>query len=119
MIVYVIQDESGRIYTGMTNDVARRVKEHNSEWQKSTKTGKNWKLVFSQVCESRSEARQLEKYLKSGSFREKRSSLLFYRGVEQPGTCLPAGRARQGGVEDASIKYPRRGVEQPGSSSGS
>ena len=74
--VYVLKDEAGRFYTGLTNNVERRLKEHNAKQHKTTKHGKNWELVFSQVCADRAEARQFEKHLKSGSFRQFRKSLL-------------------------------------------
>ena len=86
MYVYVLRNGEGKYYTGITNDVERRLKEHNSQQHKTTKHGKNWKLIFCQKCSNREEARQFEKHLKSGAFRELRKHLFDQRGVEQSGS---------------------------------
>jgi putative endonuclease len=55
------------IYVGMTNDVERRLKEHNSGKNRSTKPYLPFELVYTEQLESREAARLREKYLKSGS----------------------------------------------------
>ena len=55
-----------RFYVGMTENVQRRLKEHNSGKTKSTIAWSPWKLFFSESYETREEARKREKYLKSG-----------------------------------------------------
>lgn len=67
--VYVLQDESGALYKGMTNDIERRLKEHRSKQTKSTKTMTAIKVVYTEECASRTEARDREKYLKSAAGR--------------------------------------------------
>lgn len=70
--VYAIKSEvDGRIYVGFTKDVQNRLKEHNLGKTKSTKGYRPWKLFFTLECESRIEARQNEKYFKSGIGKEK------------------------------------------------
>ena len=59
-----------RFYVGMTEDVERRIREHNSEKTKSTKFYAPWSLVFVEKCENRIEARKREKFLKGGSGKE-------------------------------------------------
>ncbi len=54
----------------MTSNLPRRLKEHNSGKTKSTKGFKPWKLFFFEDFDSRKEARNREKYLKSGIGRE-------------------------------------------------
>ncbi|MFA5104011.1 MAG: GIY-YIG nuclease family protein [Candidatus Margulisiibacteriota bacterium] len=76
MYVYILQDQNGKTYTGITNDLDRRLKEHNSGQHKTTKHGANWEVVFKYECKDRKEARQIEKHLKSGTFREKRDIML-------------------------------------------
>ena len=66
---YILQSESsGRYYCGSTNDVARRVRQHNNPDHTSTKTTKRfpgpWKLVWSQKNETRAEAMELEMRIK-------------------------------------------------------
>lgn len=65
------------MYKGISNDPERRVKEHNVGKNKSTKSKKPWKLVYIEKCLNRSEAREREKYFKSGSGREKLKKLIF------------------------------------------
>jgi putative endonuclease len=58
------------IYVGMTNDIERRVLEHNSGENKSTKAYKPFILIHKEQFETRIEARKREKYLKSGIGKE-------------------------------------------------
>jgi putative endonuclease len=75
--VYVIQSEvDGRLYKGMTDNLERRILEHNKGEQKSTKFYKPWKLMFTKVFKTRAEARKYEKYLKSGIGRAYLKSIL-------------------------------------------
>ena len=70
--VYAIKSKKdGRIYVGFSENVDRRLKEHNSGKTKSTKGYLPWKLFFTKECETRIEARKLEKYYKSGIGKEK------------------------------------------------
>lgn len=70
--VYVIYSlERGlRFYVGITNNLERRLLEHNTGKTKSTKGYKPWLLLFSETHPSRMEARLREKYLKGGSGKE-------------------------------------------------
>jgi putative endonuclease len=69
--VYVIRSEKdGRFYVGMCIDVVRRLREHNLGKTFSTKGYRPWKLLFTETCASRMEARKREKYLKSGIGKE-------------------------------------------------
>ena len=69
--VYVIQSDEGYTYTGQTDDLPRRLSEHNNHqlsfW---TKRGNNWKLIHSEEFENRSDAMKREKWLKTGIGRE-------------------------------------------------
>ena len=69
--VYVIKSQiDARLYKGITNDLERRVKEHNSGKHKSTKGYLPWELIYYEKVNNRIEAREREKYLKSGIGRE-------------------------------------------------
>ena len=61
--VYCICDEHKKLYIGYTQDVDKRVKEHNMGWNKSTK-GKMWKLVYYEAYLSKSDAKRREQRLK-------------------------------------------------------
>jgi putative endonuclease len=74
--VYAIKSEiDGRFYVGFSLDVIKRLNEHNSGKTKSTKGFRPWKIIFTQNCNTRAEARQLEKYYKSGIGKEKLKKL--------------------------------------------
>ena len=66
MFVYVIRSEvDGRFYVGMTENLERRLNEHNNGKTKSTKGYRPWILVHSEIHPDRITARKREKYLKS------------------------------------------------------
>jgi len=58
------------IYVGMTNDLDRRIIEHNNGENRSTKGYKPFVLFYSEIFETRLEARKRQKYLKSGIGKE-------------------------------------------------
>jgi putative endonuclease len=60
----------------MTNDLARRLKEHNNSENKSTKAYAPFKLIYSEQFPTRIDARKKEKYLKSGIGKEFLKSLV-------------------------------------------
>ncbi len=65
--VYVIRSKKdGRFYVGMTQNVDKRLVEHNSGRTKSTKGFIPWELFFYETFPDRESARKREKYLKSG-----------------------------------------------------
>ncbi|TVR39029.1 MAG: GIY-YIG nuclease family protein [Cryomorphaceae bacterium] len=69
--VYVLYSEKfGRYYTGMAQNPDRRLKEHNKGKTKSTKAFRPWEIIHKEQLNSRPEARQREKFLKSGVGRE-------------------------------------------------
>ena len=71
-IIYAIMSlKDRRVYIGYTEDVDRRVKEHNAGYTRSTKGYGPWVLVYTERVESLKEALRLEKYYKSGSGKEK------------------------------------------------
>ena len=66
--VYVLRSRlNGRFYTGMTQDVENRVREHNSGRVRSTKAYIPYDLVYQETLDSRRSAREREKYLKSAA----------------------------------------------------
>ena len=61
---------NGWLYIGLTNDPARRVREHNRGYNRSTKGKGPFRLVLQERFATRSQARQREKHLKTGAGRE-------------------------------------------------
>jgi len=68
--------KDGTFYTGMTDNLERRIEEHNAGIMKYTSGHGSWILVHSESCLSRTEARAREKYWKSGIGREERDAKL-------------------------------------------
>ena len=69
--VYVLKSKNHwRFYVGMTENIERRLKEHNSGKTKSTKGYKPWILFSHETFPTRWEARKREKYLISGIGKE-------------------------------------------------
>ena len=63
--VCIIQSlKNQRFYIGSTNDLERRVFEHNSGKNKYTRLNKPFKLVFSQEYTNLTEARKVESKIK-------------------------------------------------------
>ena len=70
--VYAIKSSlDNRIYVGFSENVQKRLNEHNSGKTKSTKGYRPRELIFITECQTRAEARKLEKYYKGGSGKEK------------------------------------------------
>lgn len=69
--VYIIQSETdpNQFYTGMCEDIASLLADHNSGKSSHTSKYKPWKLVFQCWFEDPAKALEFEKYLKSGSGR--------------------------------------------------
>jgi predicted GIY-YIG superfamily endonuclease len=66
--VYILKNEENETYTGVSNDVWKRLKEHNEGLSRYTKrSAGKWKLSWYCVFKDREKAYKFEKYLKSGS----------------------------------------------------
>jgi putative endonuclease len=75
-IVYALKSEKDcRIYVGFTQDLSRRLKEHNSGKTRSTKGWLPWNVIYTEEVDSREKARAREIYLKSGIGKEFLKSL--------------------------------------------
>ena len=65
--VYVIESTTnGRRYTGSTENIDERLKNHNSGKVRSTKAYRPYKIVYTEEFGTRTEARKKENFLKSG-----------------------------------------------------
>jgi putative endonuclease len=70
--VYLLYSPSStKTYVGFTNDIERRMREHNfTESKGFTIRYRPWELVYTEIFENKSDAMQREKFLKSGLGRE-------------------------------------------------
>ncbi len=62
--VYVLENRDGRFYVGVTDDVVRRVGQHNSGQSQWTKGRGPWSVVWQSQELTLTEARKLENRLK-------------------------------------------------------
>jgi putative endonuclease len=53
------------LYVGQTDNIQRRLAEHNSGKSKYTQTYAPWKIIYLEEYHNRTDARTREKYLKS------------------------------------------------------
>jgi len=69
--VYIIKRDKGFRYTGMTENLPKRLDEHNikskSFW---TKRGTNWRVIYSEEFDNKTGALIREKWLKTGVGRD-------------------------------------------------
>ena len=64
--LYILQSQSsGRYYIGISDDLPRRITEHNSGQTPSTRHRGPWSLVYTEVYPTRGEAMVRESLLKS------------------------------------------------------
>ncbi len=69
--VYAIRSTvKNYIYVGMTNNVERRLAEHNNGENKSTKAYKPFELIYLEAFADRANARKKEVHLKAGVGKE-------------------------------------------------
>jgi len=71
MWVYLLRSEKNneRVYVGLTEDIDRRIAEHNSGQSDSTYKFRPWKCEVKIWFDDRAKAERFETYLKSGSGR--------------------------------------------------
>ncbi len=76
--VYAIKSVARNyIYVGLTDNLDRRLSEHNNGHNRTTKPYAPFILIWSNSYPTRAEARKKEKYLKSGTGKE------FLRGLRR------------------------------------
>ena len=63
--VYIIKSDEGKYYTGSTCNIEKRINQHNSrQFRGWTNRYSNWKLVHSEIFDTRTEALKREKEIK-------------------------------------------------------
>ena len=65
-VYLLLSDKDGKFYTGSTNNLKRRIYEHNSGNVRSTRNRRPLKLIYYEACLNDDDAKQREIYLKSG-----------------------------------------------------
>jgi len=67
--VYVLQDEDGKLYKGMTNNLKRRMVEHKNGKTITTSRMNNFDVVYTEEYDTFEKARKRELYLKTAAGR--------------------------------------------------
>jgi putative endonuclease len=64
--LYILYSESSdRFYVGYTNELERRLSEHNRKKGKFTDAGIPWKLAYYEIFENKKDAMRRERFIKS------------------------------------------------------
>jgi putative endonuclease len=58
------------IYVGLTDNIGRRMSQHNAGHERTTRPYKPFKLILTEAFATRADARRREKFLKSGVGKE-------------------------------------------------
>lgn len=84
--LYILQSKRDKsFYTGVTNDIQRRLKEHNAGLSRSTKNRIPWMIAHTEEFESIIEAYQRERYIKSRKKRKYIESIINVRARSSAG----------------------------------
>ncbi|MBS1622830.1 MAG: GIY-YIG nuclease family protein [Bacteroidetes bacterium] len=77
-IVYLLYSRPyDKTYVGFSSDVDQRLISHNHPQNKGyTKRFQPWEIVYTEICETKSEAMQREKFFKTGKGREEIQAIL-------------------------------------------
>ena len=77
--VYLIRSKKDRgFYVGITNDLERRLREHNQGIAKSTKARRPFELVYYEAHHNYRDADKRERFLKTGWGRNYLRRVLFF-----------------------------------------
>ena len=87
-----------RYYIGQTSNLEQRVVRHNNGENKYTKFGIPWKLVYKESFDSRAEAMEREKKLKSSESRDILRKEIFKQGYSAGKTSMIKERALNNGM---------------------
>ncbi len=68
--VYILQNESGAFYIGQTNNLLDRLRRHNENRGKATRTKGPWSVVYQEIFLTRTEAVKREREIKARKSRE-------------------------------------------------
>jgi putative endonuclease len=89
-VVYIIESQvTGNLYTGITNDMSRRLAAHNNgTGAKYTRTGRPWRVLYQEPVDDKSSALKRELKIKSLS-RSQKLTLIRAQTLPQPVARAP------------------------------
>ena len=95
--VYVLKsNKDGLRYVGSGSDAQERLRRHNKGDYRFTKGHRPWQLVYSEKFETRAEAVQRERFLKSGQGRKWLDEILSKAGGSSSGRTPAFGAGYEG-----------------------
>jgi putative endonuclease len=112
--VYVIKSSEGRYYIGSTQDVGKRLKQHNAPANRGwTNRFSGWVEVYREECETRLEARRRERELKKmrGKNRERMLNGLSPDGGDSTGEKKATSKAVKSASRPHGKAIGRKGKE--------
>ncbi|MDO8569786.1 MAG: GIY-YIG nuclease family protein [bacterium] len=68
-VVYILKDSNGKVYKGVTNNLQRRLKEHQRGHTDTTRKMHGLQVIYTEKARDWTEARKRELYLKSAAGR--------------------------------------------------
>ena len=75
--LYILLSETkSRTYTGVTESIEKRLKEHNSGRAKSSRPYRPYKILYTQAFRTLIEARQAERFYKSTADRRRLKQMI-------------------------------------------
>ena len=95
----LINKKRNKTYVGITNNLARRLKEHNEGKSLYTSRFGPWNVIYVEYFKKRSEARSREKYFKSAAGRRK-----MKKNIVGPASRRRATRVEAGGRSSAWLE---------------
>jgi putative endonuclease len=104
-IVYILKSiKYDKSYIGITNNLERRLSEHNAGKSLYTRKFKPWEIVYKEEVRDRISAREKEKYFKSSAGRKKvkiilNNSIAHVAQLDTCPTCSGTDRVGQGGEQ--------------------
>ncbi|PIR88042.1 MAG: endonuclease [Candidatus Harrisonbacteria bacterium CG10_big_fil_rev_8_21_14_0_10_45_28] len=64
--VYILKSEkNGKFYIGYSENITKRLRQHNRGENKSTKSGIPWKIIYIEQCENKRSSWLRERQIKS------------------------------------------------------
>lgn len=85
--VYIIESDMHR-YIGFTSNLRRRLSQHNAGQNRTTKTHKDWRLIYYEAHTNEEDAKRGEGYFKTSTGRQSLSRMLksYYSSKSQVGS---------------------------------
>ena len=81
--LYILKSKKlPKTYVGISENIERRLEEHNKGYSKFTSIYRPWDVVYTEECQDRPSALKRERYFKSAVGRKKIKNIL-YSGVAQ------------------------------------